>query len=90
MILVFSSYLLLRAVFAFCGLGKLRSLPVFSRQVADYQLIPGSLVRPAAVVIAGGEIVCAVLLAVPPTRRPPQLVCTRSTSCSPLASPLTS
>jgi hypothetical protein len=68
MIFASSGYLLLVAVFGFSGLGKLRSLAAFSRQVADYQLIPGSLTRLAAVAIAVGETACAVLLAVPWTR----------------------
>jgi hypothetical protein len=69
MIFVSSGYLLLVAVFAFSGIGKLRRLSVFSGQIADYQLIPGSLIPLAAVGIAGSETACAVLLALPWTRR---------------------
>jgi len=58
MIFVSSGYLLLVAVFAFSGIGKLRRLSVFSGQIADYQLIPGSLIPLAAVGIAGSSVIC--------------------------------
>jgi uncharacterized membrane protein YphA (DoxX/SURF4 family) len=68
-IFVSSGYLVLIAVLAFSGLGKLRRLSAFRGQIADYQLIPDSLVRSAAGVLAGTETSCAVLLALPWTRR---------------------
>jgi uncharacterized membrane protein YphA (DoxX/SURF4 family) len=69
MIFASSGYLVLIAVLAFSGIGKLRHLSVFGGQVADYQLIPDKLTRPAAIAVAVAETGGAVLLALPWTRR---------------------
>lgn len=69
MIFASSGYLVLIAVLAFSGIGKLRHLSVFGGQVADYRLIPDKLTRPAAAAVALTETGCAVLLALPWTRR---------------------
>ncbi|MGD0559502.1 MAG: MauE/DoxX family redox-associated membrane protein [Streptosporangiaceae bacterium] len=69
MIFASAGYLVLIVVLAFSGIGKIRHLSVFGGQVADYQLIPEKLTRPAATAVAVTETGCAVLLALPWTRR---------------------
>jgi hypothetical protein len=63
MILASSGYLVLVAVLGFSGAVKLRHPRAFATAIEGYRILPRSLARPAALVIALAEAGCAVLLA---------------------------
>lgn len=68
MIILESAYPVLSCVLGWAVLGKLGRLPEFTRQVADYRLLPAALVGPAALAVVFGEAAGAVLLVPPVTR----------------------
>lgn len=55
-LLVLVADVLLGGLFLFGGIGKLKGLAAFTETLGNYRLLPGVLVRPAAVLIAAGEL----------------------------------
>lgn len=68
MIILESAYPVLSCVLGWAVLGKMGRLPEFTRQVADYRLLPAQLVAPAARFVVLAEAAGAVLLVPPVTR----------------------
>lgn len=69
MIAAESAYLAVTAVLLVAALVKLRDVPGFARSVAGYQVLPGSLARPAAVGVLVAELAAGGLLLAPGGRR---------------------
>ncbi|MER7013632.1 MauE/DoxX family redox-associated membrane protein [Saccharopolyspora sp. NPDC000359] len=63
-----SAALAVAGVLAFAAVGKLRDLGRFAEAVAGYQIVPARLVPVVARVVAGAEVVGAVLLVAPGAR----------------------
>ncbi|GAA2206694.1 hypothetical protein GCM10009850_021520 [Nonomuraea monospora] len=57
------------AVLLAAALSKVRDVRAFARDIAGYRLLPGRLTTAAAPAVIAAEVVAAVLLAVPGTRR---------------------
>ncbi|MEV0233389.1 MauE/DoxX family redox-associated membrane protein [Nonomuraea sp. NPDC050786] len=62
MIVAESAYLAVTAALLVAALGKLRDVSGFARSVAGYQVLPGTLVRPAAVGVLVAELAAGGLL----------------------------
>jgi uncharacterized membrane protein YphA (DoxX/SURF4 family) len=70
MLVASSGYLVLAAVLGVSGVIKLRHPRVTARQIEDYQIVPRAVAPAVAAALAVAEAACALLLLVPPTRRP--------------------
>ena len=64
-----SSALAVAAIFGWSACLKLRDLPLFREQVADFRVVRYRLSRPLAIGVPVAELASAILLVVPPTRR---------------------
>lgn len=69
MIILESAYPVLACVFGWAVLGKFGRFREFTRQVADYRMLPAVLSGPVALAVVCGETAATVLL-VPPVTRP--------------------
>ncbi|MER6992136.1 MauE/DoxX family redox-associated membrane protein [Saccharopolyspora hirsuta] len=63
-----SAALAVAGVLAFAAVGKLRDLGRFAEAISGYRILPARLVPVAARVVAGAELLSAVLLVVPAVR----------------------
>ncbi|WP_214413201.1 MauE/DoxX family redox-associated membrane protein [Sphaerisporangium fuscum] len=69
MIVFLSAYPALAGVLLFAAVGKVRDVRGFARSIGNYRILPRRLTIPAAAVTVAAELVAAVLLVVPATRR---------------------